>query len=57
MLIWGGEGSTVCFAEQRIFKIIVIPGISLVLAEEGRVLHLQMGCLSRRSTQPEFMSD
>jgi len=31
--------------------------MSLVLAEEGRVLHLQMGCFSRCSTQPEFMSD
>lgn len=40
MLSWGGEGSTVCFAELCIFKIIMIPGISLVLAEEGRVLHL-----------------
>lgn len=36
MLSWGGEGNMVCFAEVCIFKIIVIPGISLVLAEEGR---------------------
>lgn len=57
MLSWGGEGSTVCFAELCIFKIIVIPCISLVLAEEGRDLHLQMGCFSRCSTQLEFMSD
>lgn len=58
MLSWGGEASTVRFAEVCIFKnIIMIPGISLVLAEEGRVLHLQTGCFSRCSTQPEFMSD
>lgn len=42
MLSWGGEASIVCFAELCIFKkIIVIPDMSLVLAEEGRVLHLQ----------------
>lgn len=57
MLSWGGEVSMVCFAEVCIFKIIVIPGISLVLAEEGRVLCLQMVCFSRCFTQPKFMSD
>lgn len=57
MLSWGGEGSTVCFAELCIFKSIVIPGISLVLAEEGKALRLQMGYFSRCSAQPEFMSD
>lgn len=57
MLSWGGEVSMVCFAEVCIFKIIMIPGISLVLAEEGRVLCLQMGCFSRCFTQPEFVSD
>lgn len=58
MLSWGGEASRVDFAELCIFKnIIMIPGISFVLAEEGRVLHLQIGWFSRCSTQPEFMLD
>lgn len=58
MLSWGGEASTVHFAELCIFKsIIMTSGISLVLAEEGRVLYLQVGCFSRCSTQAGFMSD
>lgn len=57
MLSWGGEASIVCFAELCIFKkIIMIPDVSLVLAEKGRVLHLQMGCFSTCPTQPEYMS-
>lgn len=37
MLSWGGEASTVQFAELCIFmNIIMIPDTSLVLAEEGK---------------------